>query len=113
MIRTSHVFLKIDFGVLNSVSTLLNAHSLVQNVLYLQTWTDSAKLAEMFEEFKTRSLTDSSASKSRAPGNEVYVLKASGPSCSANGVPATNSVSKGGKNRWTCSCCKNLVCTHR
>lgn len=82
-------------------------------MIYVQTWTDSAKLAELFEEFKTRSRTDSSASKSRAPGNEVYVLKVSGPSSSsANGVPVTNSVSKGGKNRWTCSCCKNLVRAH-
>lgn len=86
-------------------------------ILIHQTWADSAKLAELFEEFKTRSLTESSASKPRAPGNEVYVSKlggssssgSSGGGSSAVAAAATNSVSKGGKNKWTCSCCKSLV----
>lgn len=67
-------------------------------------------MAQLFEEFKERSRTDPSAAKPRAPGKEVSAVKLAGPAADGAAVPPNAPPQgRGGKAKWTCSCCKNLV----
>ena len=65
--------------------TTLTINHQLNFISFLQTWKDSAQLAEVFEAAKTRSVSDSFASLPRAPGNEVTAVKVGSGSGSGGG----------------------------
>ena len=73
--------------------------------LLLQTWTDSAALAALFEESKARSIIEPSCAKPRAPGLEVSSVQVAAVTSSSPRSHAKG----GGKLKWVCGCCKNTV----
>jgi hypothetical protein len=75
--------------------------------LLSQTWSDARKLAEIFEESRSRNASSSSASKPRAPGKEVAASKLSGAAAAGAAAEGEYVLGKGGRAKWTCACCKS------
>lgn len=81
----------------------------------LQTWADAEKLAELFELYKNKSITEPSASEPRAPGRELQVTRLNGAAATSasaiqgSGVTGKYLLGKNSKAKWSCACCKHMV----